>query len=400
MSQLGSQFMKKISMFQKLPVSSNKLFVWVFIPYRVTEQGMISEFYDHSAYRQELADVFAELGIAWKWQPLTLENMHAIVEDVAASSKEYIPLVLNYCDGFEELDGYPGFSLVKLLEKKGIIFTGADANFCHLCDNKILMKRDLVDAGVATAPYEVITNINHMEGVCKRLGTPLIAKPATSYGSHGISLSSVVFSDEQVRVQVQRLLSGQHGMQFPPDSIFVERFINGSEFTVFIVGSAQKPEHLKVYPPMERVFHSSLPETEQFLAYDREKDEQESSLSLQEPLCHYQLVAPELQERLCELSKRAYCAVGGNGYGRVDVRMDKVSQELFVLEVNPNCALSSIPISEEYDSREAENEKPYETSVGTILHFSGIPFAQVMSEIIAEAFARHSAKSFLVSKAA
>ncbi|MEG4883679.1 hypothetical protein QUB75_23165 [Microcoleus sp. K1-B6] len=398
MSQFGNQLIEKISMLQRLPVLSSKLFVWVFIPYRVTEQGMISEFYDHSAYRQELADVFAELGIAWKWQPLTLENMHAIVEDVVASSKEYIPLVLNYCDGFEELDGYPGFSLVKLLEKKGIIFTGADANFCHLCDNKILMKRDLVDAGVATAPYEVIVDINHMEGVCKRLGTPLIVKPATSYGSHGISLSSVVFSDEQVRVQVQRLLSGQHGMQFPPDGIFVERFINGSEFTVFIVGSAQKPEHIKVYPPMERVFHSSLPETEQFLAYDREKDEQESSLSLQEPLCHYQLAAPELQERLCELSKRAYCAVGGNGYGRVDVRMDKVSQELFVLEVNPNCAVSSFPIAEECDSREAE--KHWETSVGTILHFSGIPFAQVMSEIIAEAFARHSTKLSLVNKAA
>src|SRR4028119_716898 len=96
--------MEKISMFQKLPVPSSQLFVWAFIPYRVTEQGMISEYYDSSAYRQELADVFAELGIAWKWQPLTLENMHAIVEEVVASSKEYIPLVLNYCDGFEELD--------------------------------------------------------------------------------------------------------------------------------------------------------------------------------------------------------------------------------------------------------------------------------------------------------
>ena len=385
-------------MLQKWRIPSNQLFIWAFIPYRITEQGMISEFYDHSAYRQELADVFAELGIAWKWQPIALENMHAIVEEVADSSKEYIPLVLNYCDGFEELDGYPGFSLVKLLEEKGIIFTGADANFCHRCDNKILMKRDLVDAGVATAPYEVIADINHIEGSCERLGTPLIVKPATSYGSHGISLSSVVFSDEQMRVQVQRLLCGQHGMHFPLNSIFVERFVNGSEFTVFIVGSAQKPEQIKVYRPMERVFHSSLPETEQFLAYDREKDEQESSLSPQEPLCHYQLVASELQERLCELSKRAYCAVGGNGYGRVDVRMDKVSQELFVLEVNPNCAVSSFPIAEECDSREAE--KHWETSVGTILHFSGIPFTKVMLEIIAEAFARHSTKSLLVSKAA
>ncbi|MEG3870787.1 ATP-grasp domain-containing protein [Microcoleus sp. Z1_B5] len=392
MSQFGSQFMKKISMLQRLPVPSSKLFVWVFIPYRVTEQGIISEFYDHSAYRQELADVFAELGIAWKWQPIALENMHALVEEVAASSKEYIPLVLNYCDGFEELDGYPGFSLVKLLEEKGIIFTGADANFCHRCDNKILMKRDLADAGVATAPYEVIADINHIEGVCKRLGTPLIVKPATSYGSHGISLSSVVFSDEQVRVQVQRLLFGQHGMQFPPDSIFVERFINGREFTVFLLGSTQQPESIKIYPPVERVFHSNLPDTERFLAYERAWGKEESSLSLGEPFYRYQLVASDLQDRLCELSKHAYCAVGGNGYARVDIRMDKASQEIFVLEVNPNCGISSIPLF--------DFSNPSATSVGTILHFAGIPFAQLMSEMISEAFDRYSTKSPLVSKSA
>jgi hypothetical protein len=38
-----------------------------------------------------------------------------------------------------------------------------------------------------------------------------------------------------------------------------------------------------------------------------------------------------------------------------------------------------------------------QTSVGTILHQAGIPFAQLMSEIIAEAFARNSTKSRYMS---
>ena len=42
----------------------------------------------------------------------------------------------------------------------------------------------------------------------------------------------------------------------------------------------------------------------------------------------------------------------------------------------------------------------YPTSVGTILHLAGIPFAQLMSEMISEAFARHSTKSPLVNKSA
>ena len=380
-------------MFQELPVSSSKLFVWAFIPYRITKQGWVSDIYGHPNVRQDLADVFAELGLKWKWQPITFENMEAVVEEVAASSSEYIPVVLNFCDG-EERPEYPGICVIKLLEAKGIIFTGADSAFSHFCSSKIRLKRAFIEAGVATAPYEVISNINRVQGVCQRLGTPLIVKPVMSLGSRGISLQSVVHSDEQVSLQVQRLLSGQHEMQFTLDNIFVEKFINGREFSVLIVGSAQHPENLKIYLPLERVFHSSLPETQRLLAYDQywAKDDGETLLSPSEPFCSFQLVAPDLHDKLCELSKRAYCAVGGNGYGRVDIRMDEASQELFVLEVNANCGISSKPL---FDLSE-----PAATSTGTILHLSGTPFAQLMSEIIAGAFAMHSTKLSLVSEAA
>jgi D-alanine-D-alanine ligase len=137
-----------------------------------------------------------------------------------------------------------------------------------------------------------------------------------------------------------------------------------------------------------------LPETERFLAYNRYwgKDDEETPILTEESFCSFRLVAPTLHDKLCELSKRAYCAVGGNGYGRVDVRMDNASQELFVLEVNHNCAISSTPLSEFSD--------PNATTVGTILHLAGIPFTQVMSEIIAEAFAKHSTKSRLVNNVA
>ncbi len=370
-------------MFQELSVPSGELFVWVFIPYRIKEQELSSE-YGNPEYRQGLADVFAELGLAWKWQPITLENMQTIVEEVAASSNEYIPVVLNYCDGNDEIDGCPGVSVIRMLEQKGIIFTGADSNFYHLTTSKIWMKRAFMEASVATAPYEVILDPNRVQGVCDRLGTPLIVKPALAYASIGISLESVVESDKQVSKQVQRLLQGVHEMQFPPDSIFVERFISGREFTVFLLGDSQQPESIKIYPPIELVFHSSLPETKQFRSYDNfwGKYLEESSSSSSEPFYHCQQVAGDLNEKLCKISKRAYCATGGNGYARVDIRMDNNTQEIFILEVNANCAISSKPIT---DFSELD-----QTSLGTILHLAGISFAQLMSEIIVQAFARHS----------
>jgi D-alanine-D-alanine ligase len=357
--------------------------IWAFIPYRATEQGLTSE-YNTPYYRQELADVFAELGIPWKWQPITLENMQTVVEEVVASTKECVPIVVNLCDGNDEIDGYPGTSIIKLLEQKGVIFTGAGSHFFHLTTSKIWMKRAFVRASIATAPYEIISDSNRVQGLCDRLGTPLLVKPAIAYGSIGISLESVVESDEQVSRQVQQLLQGIHEMQFPPDSIFVEKFISGREFTVLLLGDSQQPDSIKIYPPIELVFQSSLPETQQFRSYDNfwGKPPKESSLSSSDPFYQCQQVAPDLSERLCEISKRAYCAIGGNGYARVDIRMDKDSQELFVLEVNANCAISSKPLTD-FSTLD-------QTSLGTILHLAGIPLAQLMSEIIAEALAKRS----------
>lgn len=370
---------------QALPIPKENLFVWAFIPYKITTQGLIGEFYDNPGYRQELASVFAELGIKWKWQPITLENMHAVVEEVVASNSEYTPVVLNYCDGFDEVDGYPGLSVIKLLEAKGVIFTGADSNFEYLTISKIRMKQALVEAGVSTAPYEVISTLDSIPGTCARLGVPAIVKPSISTASEGIWLDSVVQHDEQISLQIQRLVNREHGKQCTLNSIFVERFINGPEFAVFLIGNARYPDNIKVYPAMERVFHPNLPETERFLAPDRNK---KSSFIAQESLYRYQLVNSDLQERLKDLTKRAYCALGGIGYGRADIRMDKVSQKLFILEMNSNCSISSVPISEKHNSRKAE--EPIETSVGTILNLAGIPFVQVMTEIIAGAFTRYN----------
>ena len=369
--------------FQTLSMLKENLFVWAFIPYKMTPQGLIGEFYDNPGYRQELAKVFAELGIKWKWQPVTLENMEAVVEEVVASSRDYTPVVLNYCDGFDEVDGYPGLSVIKLLEEKGIIFTGADSNFEYLTISKIRMKRTFIENRVATAPYEVISDSNCIQGICQRVGTPVIVKPAVSTASQGIWLDSVVENDEKVSLQVQRLLQAEHGKQCPQNGIFVEQFINGREFAVFVLGSAKQPENLKIYPSLERVFHPSLPETERFLSHYRYwgQDEGEVSLLPEEQFCCYRLAELELHNKLHNLAKRAYCAVDGNGYGRVDLRMDQASQEIFVLEVNSNCAISSNPLFDFTD--------PNATSVGTILYLSGITFPQLMSEMIDEALTSH-----------
>ncbi|MCK7461299.1 MAG: hypothetical protein MZU84_04125 [Sphingobacterium sp.] len=71
---------------------------------------------------------------------------------------------------------------------------------------------------------------------------------------------------------------------------------------------------------------------------------------------------------------RAFVAVGGQGYGRVDIRLEERTDELFVLEVNANCGISG----------------DKETSVGEILLQSEIPATSLVSEILRDAYDRHA----------
>jgi D-alanine-D-alanine ligase len=82
---------------------------------------------------------------------------------------------------------------------------------------------------------------------------------------------------------------------------------------------------------------------------------------------------PSLHEAIKQISMDAYKAVGGTGYTRIDIRMDKHTGKLFVLEVNAQCGLSE---DEDY------------TSIGAILRMSGVSFTSLIVEIINDAFRR------------
>ena len=136
-----------------------------------------------------------------------------------------------------------------------------------------------------------------------------------------------------------------------------------------IVGDSSKPERCIVYPPVERVFHPSLPEKEQFLSFDRlwEIYEDETPMPNDGNFYEYTQPASSLRKEIMKISLDAYCAVGGKGYTRIDLRQDKITGKIYVLEVNAQCGLSE---DEDY------------TSIGAILRFANKSFAQLVMEII------------------
>lgn len=361
-------------------------FIWVLAPHLESEDPNLKYYYDFTQSIAEYTKVFEELKAEWKWQPVTVENFKIVIKSIAESKNGKTPLILNLCDG-DEVNGTPGVSVIHELEKYGLIYTGSDAHFYAITTSKIPMKRAFDKAGVSSANWRVITDKKgSTKGIAKRVGTPIIIKPAVSGGSMGVSVKNVVFTEEELTERVEEIKKGYRGWNLLADGLFVEQFITGPEFTTFITGSADDPENCKVYEPVERVFHTSLPDSEKFLSFDRlwEIYEDETPMPREENFYEYQRVKPDLVAALKTLSLDAYKACGGKGYTRIDIRQDSSTGKLYMLEANAQCGLS-----------EDENY----TSIGAILKASNVSFTEVISEILKDALRRSIVKQVPVKKA-
>ncbi|MCC6242103.1 MAG: ATP-grasp domain-containing protein [Gemmatimonadaceae bacterium] len=356
--------------------SAAPLLVTVLVPYIESDDPNLAYYSDFSQSHAEYTAAFAALNIDWHWQLVTIEDYRDVL-DALAENTDRTHVVFNLCDGDEE-NGVPGISVVRYLDELGLVYTGANATFYDITTSKIAMKRCFAAGNVPTAPWEDISDGLSIEGVFDRCGTPLIVKPAVSAGSMGITLDSVVHTEEALRAQLEVLRDGYRGWALTGGGVLAERFVAGREFTVFVIGSARHAAARIVYPAVERVFNHTLPPTQQFLSFDRlwEIYERETPMADGAYLWEYAPAPHDLQERLQAVSWDAYVSVDGCGYGRVDLRMDDQTGELFVLEVNAQCGLSE---DEDY------------TSIGAILRYAQVPFHAAVHNIVAEAQRAHLA---------
>jgi D-alanine-D-alanine ligase len=364
-----------VSFLPIIPVQNCK--VWVLAPQVSSSDANIDYYYDFSQSIAEYTKVFTELKINWQWQPVTMDNYMAVIDAIATEkeSDSCFPIVLNICDG-DEINGAPGISVVKLLEEKELVYTGADEYFYNITTSKIPMKEAFDAHKVPNAKWEAIKiKEQYTNGIFGRLGTPIIVKPSVSGGSMGVGIKNVVETKAELNAQIEQMFNGYRGWNLATDGLIAESFVTGPEFTVFITGSYNNPDTAKIYTPVQRIFHSSLPEKEKFLSFDRlwEIYEDESAMPNEENFYEYALPDAGLIEKIKKISWDAYVACKGTGYTRVDVRMDSATNKLYVLEVNAQCGLSE---DEDF------------TSIGAILKVSNASFTSLVVEIINDAFLR------------
>ncbi len=233
--------------------------------------------------------------------------------------KAKLDLVFNLCEG---VDGVALLepAVIGALELLRVPFTGSSSATTSLCLRKHLVNTLLGRAGLPVPRWD----ISRRGGGMPAVGFPAICKPAAEDASLGVEQRSVV---RTARALVERLAA----MHERWDEIVVQRYIDGREVNVGIVGD-------RVLPIAEIDFREMPRGLWRIVSYRSKWDEGSAEDSGALPRCPTDL-PPALTSQLAAIALEAWRTVGGDGYGRVDLRIDSAGRP-WLLEVNANPDLS------------------------------------------------------------
>lgn len=311
----------------------------VFIPYQSGEGGAQSPYYDTAEFRAELDEWFVPAR-PWVWRAVTLDPDS--VSQAVGQARQAGAVVLNLCDG-DELDGYPGPTVVAALEAAGLGYTGADPLFYALSSSKLAMKRRFMAALVPTAHFIELDEEGRIAEVAAAVGYPCVLKLDVSADGIGMTRHSVAADAAQLVSEWRRVRQSGLGSRRP----YAERFIAGREMSVLVIEDETCQDRLRALAPVECVFNDDIPGAERILFkghrdYDPQGRRREPGSAAR---VDYRVAPATYHDPLCRLAKQAFRAVDGRGYARIDIRIDAARDAAFVLEVNANCSLSRDELS-------------------------------------------------------
>ena len=229
-------------------------------------------------------------------------------------------LIFNLIEGINGVACYEDWA-VAALELTGIPFTGCRSSSVTLCHRKHVANTLLDRAGVPVPGFALARRNQLPPG----LRLPVIVKPAGEDASVGIENGAVCATKKSVKERLARI-SEQW------DEVMVQEFVDGREFYVGFLGSQVLP--------LSEISFEKMPEGYwRIVSYRAKWVEGSPEYKGTTPVCPAQ-VEPALAEGIIQVARLAWETLGGEGYGRVDMRISPEG-EPWVLEVNPNPDLST-----------------------------------------------------------
>lgn len=225
-----------------------------------------------------------------------------------------------------------------ILEMLRIPYTGSRVLNLALTLDKPMTKRVLAYHNLPTPPFQTFERIT--ETLDPDMQFPLFVKPSREGTGMGISAESIVNNEQELRKQLRRLFERYD------QPVLVERFIDGREVTVGVVGNLigpvawRMPEDdeapriqrgLHFFPPLE-IDMSRYPKEEKGVYTSRIKVDWVDEF-------HYLCPAPLLEEMVNDLNwltAATFRITGCQDVARVDFRLDASdNNKPYILEINP-----------------------------------------------------------------
>jgi D-alanine-D-alanine ligase len=198
-----------------------------------------------------------------------------------------------------------------VLELLDIPYTGTKVLGCALAMDKIRAKLVWSGLDLSTPSFEVIDYDTDSASLVKKIGLPLIVKPARSGSSFGITIVD----------DISQLVEAISYAKKFDSLVIAESYITGEEYTVSILLDEALPA-IKIKTP--RAF------------YDFEAKYRSEST---EYICPCEL-QPEAEEMIQEIALEAFAALGGSGWGRIDFMKDEYGK-FWLIEMNTVPGLTS-----------------------------------------------------------
>lgn len=225
-----------------------------------------------------------------------------------------------------------------ILEMLRIPYTGSGVLTLALTLDKPMTKRVLAFHELPTPAFQVFERAD--EPLDEDMHFPLFVKPSREGTGMGVSGQSIVHDEVELRARLAAQLARYR------QPILVERFIQGREVTVGVIGNLRPPVArrmpddfqarrvmygLRFLPPLEVDF-AAYPPTEGGVYTNRMKTEWATDFHY---LCPAPL-PPELVNQLNWLTAATFRVTGCVDVARVDFRLDAADHDRpYILEINP-----------------------------------------------------------------
>lgn len=232
-------------------------------------------------------------------------------------NKNKIDLAFNFSEGLHGKDREA--QIPAMLEMLQIPYVGSPPLSQALMLDKAKTKEVLIANAIPTLPFQLFKT--GKETLKKELSFPLIVKPDSEGSGAGITSKSVVYSEKELRKQINGIIRTFHG------SVLVEPFLTGREFSIAMIGNPPR-----ILPPISPN-HKMLPK--QYAPLDslevkwifEEQGTNENYLVCPAPM------SAKLEKKIHDICFRLWDTLNIRDWCRVDIRCDE-KENPYVLEIN------------------------------------------------------------------